>query len=88
MMDNECYSNLKEAMKKYDLDLQLDPRHMHRWNASERAIITCKNHFISGFSATYPDYPISKWYQLLSQSFIILNLLHKSRINPSLSEYA
>ena len=28
--DNECSSNLKEVMKKYEIDFQLDPPHMHR----------------------------------------------------------
>ena len=35
-MDNECYSNLKEAMKKYEIDFQLDPPDMHRQNSAEQ----------------------------------------------------
>ena len=88
MTDNECSSDLKEAMKKYEIDFQLAPPQMHRKNAAERAIITCKNHFISGFSTTDPDLTISKWDQLLSQCMITLNLLYNSRVNPDISEYS
>ena len=61
---------------------------MHRLNTAERAIITCKNHFTYGFSTTYPYFPISKWYRLLSQYMLTLNLLHNSMFNPALSVYA
>ena len=40
IMDNECSGDLNEAMKKYTIDFQLAPPHMHRLNAAERAIIT------------------------------------------------
>ena len=45
-MNNECSSDLKEAMKKYEIDFQLAPPHRHRINAAERAIRTYKNHLI------------------------------------------
>ena len=58
IMDNKCSSDLKESTEKYEIDFQLDPPHMHRRNAAERAIRNCKNHFIAGFSTTDPDLPI------------------------------
>ena len=61
---------------------------MHKQNAAEQAIITCKNHFISGFSTTDSDFPIIKWYQLLTKILITLNLLLNYRVNPALSPYA
>ena len=88
IMDNKCSSYLKEAMKNYEIHFQLDPPHMHRQNAAERAIITYKNHFIYGFSMTDSDFPISEWDQLLSQCAITLNLLRHYRVNPALSAYA
>ena len=88
IMDNYCYSDLKEAMETYEIDFQLDPPHMHRRNAAERAIRTCKNYFISVFSTTDPDFPIIEWDQLLSQCVITLNLLRNSRVNLALSAYA
>ena len=87
-MDNECSSDLKEAMKKYEIYFQLAPPHVHRQNAAERSIRTFKNHFISGFSTIYPDFRISEWYRLLSQCVITLSLLRNSRVKPDLSEYA
>ena len=60
-MDNECYSDLKEAMKNYEIDFQLYSPHMHRQNTVERAIITYKNHFMSIFSMIDSDFPFSDW---------------------------
>ena len=88
IMENDFSSDLKEDMKKQEIDFQLDPRHMHRQNAAERAIITYKNHFISGLLATDPYLPISEWDRLLSQCVITLNLLQNSRLNQDLSAYA
>ena len=42
IMDNDCSSDLKESMKKYEIDFQLAPPHMHRKNAVEREIRTKK----------------------------------------------
>ena len=58
IMYNKCSIDLKEAMKKYEIYFQLYPTHMNRKNVAERAIITYKNHFISGFSTIDPDFPI------------------------------
>ena len=87
-MDNECYSDKNEAMKKYTIDFQLALPHMHWQNAAKQAIITCKNNFISGFSTTDTDFSICKWDQLISQHLITLNLLRSSRVNPSVSAYS
>ena len=73
IMDNECYSDLKEAMKKCEIDFQLE---------AERAIRTCKNHFIDGLSTTDPYFPIIKWKRLISQCVITLNLLQDYKANP------
>ena len=75
-------------MKNCEIDFQLDLPHTHRRNEAERAIRTCKNHFIPGLSTTYPDLPISEWERLLSQCVIPLNPLRNYRINPALSEHA
>ena len=53
IMNNECSSHLKEAMKMYEIDFQLAPSHMHRKNAEEREIRT-------GLSTTDTDLPIIK----------------------------
>ena len=59
IMDNGCSSDLKEAMKKYKIDFQLAPPHMHKRNAAEQESRTFKNHFVSGLSTTDPYLPIS-----------------------------
>ena len=87
-MENQCSSDLREAMEKYEIGFQLAPPHMHRRNAAEQAIITDKKHFISEFLTTDHDLPIGKWDRLLSQCTITLNLLPNSRVNPALSTYA
>ena len=88
IMNDECSSDLKEAMKKYKIDFQLDSPHVHRQNAVEREIQKFKNHFISRLSTTYPDFPISEWGQLLSQCMTTLNIHRNSRVSASLSAYA
>ena len=40
IMNKEYSSDLKEAMKKYEIDFQLAPPYMHRRNAAEREIRT------------------------------------------------
>ena len=59
IMDNEYFSDLKESIKRYEIDLQLAPPHMHRRNAAEQSIRTCKNHFIAVFSMIDPYFPIN-----------------------------
>ena len=88
IINNKCSSDLKETIKKYTIDFQLSPPHMHWKNASEQDIRTCKNYFILGFSTTDPGSPIRKWDQLFSQSLITLNPIHNSRVNPALSAHA
>ena len=88
IIENKCSSDLKEAMKKYEIDFQLDPSQMHKQNAAEQSIKTCKKHFIYGFWTTDSDFPIRKWDRLLSKWVITLNLLRNFRVNPALSEYA
>ena len=61
---------------------------MHIKNVTEQAVRTCKNHFISGFLTTDPDFTISKRDRLLSQCSITLNPLRNSRVNPDLAAYA
>ena len=62
IMDNECSRDLKQAMKKHTIDFQLAPPHIHRKNATERGIRTCKNHFISGLSTIDPYFPPAHHY--------------------------
>jgi hypothetical protein len=62
-------------MTSEHVDFQLTPPHLHRRNATERAIRTFKNHFIAGLCTTNPDFPLHLWDRLLPQALITLNLL-------------
>ena len=55
----------------------------HQVNAAERVIHTFKNHFISGLSSTDSEWPLQLWDQLAHQAATTLNILRKSRIDPT-----
>ena len=87
-LDNEASTILRDYLRSEDVEYQLIPPHIHRRNASERAIRTFKNHFIAGLASTDPNFPLSNWCRLLPQAELTLNLLRASRLNPKLSAYA
>ena len=87
IMDNECSTEMKTALKKYNLQYQLVPPDVHRRNAAERAIRTFKNHFLSCLATCNKNFPISEWDRLLPQTVMTLNMLRNTRLNPSLSAY-
>jgi hypothetical protein len=74
-LDNEATWALQEFIDASDIDFQLAPPHVHRRNASERAIHTFKNHFIAGLCSTNPNFPLNMWDKLLPQCLLTLNLL-------------
>ena len=88
ILDNECSQDLRQAIRKKNMDFQLVPPHVHRRNAAERAIRTFKAHFLSTLATCDPEYPIAEWDRLLVQSELTLNLLRPARCNPKLSAYA
>ena len=71
-----------------EVAFQLVPPHVHRRNATERAIRMFKNHFLAVLATADPDYPVSEWDRLPPQAELTLNLLQSARINPKLSAYA
>eukprot|EP00978_Attheya_sp_CCMP212_P043442 scaffold284051_cov46-Attheya_sp.AAC.1 len=87
-LDNEASTILQDFMTEQSIDFQLVPPHIHRRNATERAIRTFKNHFIAGLCSTDASFPLHLWDRLLPQAMVTLNLLRGSRINPKLSAYA
>ena len=87
-LDNEASTILCDYLRADDVEYQLVPPHIHRRNASERAIRTFKNHFIAGLASTDPNFPLSNWCRLLPQAELTLTLLRASHLNPKLSAYA
>ena len=84
MLDNECSSGLKTFMRKEGVTFQLAPPHLHRTNASERAIQTFKDHLVVGISSCDSNFPLHLWDRLLPQATLTPNLLRPLRINPQL----
>jgi hypothetical protein len=78
----------KKGLKKYNLQYQLVPPHLHRRNAAERAIRTYKSHLLAFLATCDPEFPVSEWDRLLFQVELTLNLLRSSRVNPNLSAHA
>jgi hypothetical protein len=84
LLDNEVSHDLKKTLKKYHLEYQLVPPHLHRRNTAERAIHTYKNHLLACLATCDPIFPVSEWDQV----GLTLNLLRFSRANPKLSASA
>ena len=87
-LDNEASSILHDYLCSEEVEYQLVPPHIHRRNASKRAICTFKNHFIAGLASTDPNFPLSNWCRLLPQAELTHNHLRASRLNPKFSAYA
>ena len=75
-------------MKKYTIEFQLTPPHMHQRNSAEWSIRTCNNNCVAVFSTTYPYFSIIKCYRLLYQCLLTLNLIRNYRVNTALPAYA
>jgi hypothetical protein len=87
-LDNKASAALKHFFTTNDVEYQLVPPRCRRRNAAERAIRTCKEHFVAGLSSVDPTFPLHLWYRLLPQAEITLNLLQTSRLHPQLSAVA
>jgi hypothetical protein len=86
--DNGASLALINYLTQQGITYQLAPPHINRRNNAERVIQTFKNHFIAGLCSVDPTSPLKLWDKLLPQETITLNLLRKSRSNPSMSAYA
>ena len=85
--DNQAVRPLKEYLKSEDCAWQFVKSANHCVNATERAIQTFKNHFISGLCSTDGNWPLQLWDTLTLQAVIAMNLLRASRIDPNKSAY-
>ena len=84
MLDNECPGGLKTFLRTTSVKFQLVHPYLHRTNATERAIQTYKDQFISGLSSCDPTPPLYLWDRLIPHATLKLNLLCPSRLNPRL----
>ena len=85
---DKIYNEVSEDLMKYfeesDIQFQLVPPHMHRRNASERAVRTFMKHFIAALCTVDPLFPFYVWDRLLPQVTMTLNMLQRLLLNPGL----
>ncbi len=65
IVDNETSLECREYFLSQRLPVTFVPPQTHRSNPAERAVRTGKNHLISVFSSTHPDFPDDLWDRLL-----------------------
>ena len=89
ILDNEVSTDLIEFLETDEkITVQLAPAGCHHRNLAERSIKTFKNHSNAGLCTAHNPPPLNKWYSLLPQVVINLNLLCTSCLNPKLSAQA
>ena len=78
ILDNEAITEYKRIIKS-DLGVgyQLEPPHIHRRNAAERAIRTFKAHFFSILAGIAKTFLKNLWYLLTPQTYLTLNLMRQ-----------
>ena len=86
ILDNEISTAYQRAITANDCTFQLVPPHVHRRNATERAIRTFKDHFLTILAGVSPTFPKDQWDLLLPQAELTLNLLRSSP-SPMLSAW-
>jgi hypothetical protein len=67
-------------------NLLVKPKH-HRVNAAKWAIQTFKAHFICALATTDSKFPLQLWNRLTPQVKNTLNMLHPSRLDPTMLAY-
>ena len=87
VMDNQASKQIKQFLTTQECELLLVEPHNHRVNAAERAIQTFKDHFVSALATTDSEFPLQLWDRLTPQVETTLNLMRRSRIDPSKSAY-
>jgi hypothetical protein len=87
IMDNQATKHIKQFLSENDCKLQLVEPHTHRVNAAEHAIQTFKDAFIAALATTDVDFPLQLWDKLTPQVQTCLNLMRRSRIDPSKSAH-
>jgi hypothetical protein len=88
ILNNQASAEYKAAIETSGMTYELVPPEKHQRNMAEKAIQTCKDHFVGVLSGCTPSMPIHLWCQLLPQVERQLLLLLQSRAHPNLSAYA
>jgi hypothetical protein len=87
-----CYNETSLECREYfllqRLPVQFVSPQMHRSNPAEKSVRTSKNHLISTFASTHPDFPDDLWDRLLPHAELTLNVVRPWRPDPSLSAWS
>ena len=88
ILDNEVSTKFKKIIVDYfNSTYQLVPPNIHRINIAERYIRIFKAHFISVLAGVDPTFPKFMWDNLLVQTELTINILWRSKLNPSMSAW-
>ena len=68
VLDNECSTEFKQAIKENELEYELVPKGQHRINLAERALQTWKVHTIGALSRVADTFPLGLWDKSLPGS--------------------
>ena len=81
ILDNEFPVVVKTFFQQEQVKFRLVPLNLHCNNASEKAIGTFKDHFVTIICSVDPKFLIHLWCRIVHQAVTVLNLLRQSRIN-------
>jgi hypothetical protein len=81
IVDNETSLECREYFLSQRLPVQFMPPQIHRSNPAEKSVRTSKNHLISIFASTHPDFPADLWDRLLPHAELTLNIMRPWRLS-------
>ena len=87
VMDNQATKAIKAYLTPQESILQPVKPGNHCVNAAERAIQTFKNRFIGALGTTNVNFPVQLWDKMATQVQDAINLVRRSRIDPTKSAY-
>jgi hypothetical protein len=87
IMDNQASKVIKKFLTPKQCDLMLVEPNNHCINATEYAIQTFKDHFVSALATKDSKFPLQLWDQLAPPVETTLNMLCPSCIDPSKLAY-
>ena len=87
ILENECSAEFKALISENEMKYQLVPPHDHRRNVTEKAVQSFKYYFVAVLCGTDDNFLLQLWCQILRHAEHQLNMLRKSRVDPSISVF-
>ena len=88
ILNPECSYASKVAFNIAEVHYQFVSPHAHKRNAADRAIMTFKNHLITGLCICDTRFTAKEWDWIIPQAQITLIFMRSPRRNPLLLAYA